>query len=454
MMKQEDAFLQAICENPDDDTSRLVYADWLDEHGDEVGRARAAFIRAQIELSRMPSLDDSIEMGARRRRLRIGEAQLLDTYSRHWLKPFRGRTGLLRGPNVRAQFHRGFIERLSLPVARFLKEGGGLTARLPIRALEFTLARKTELVALAGCAALRRVSELHLWPPPPRAAGVPLTPLIGSPHLMNLRELRLSCMTLDPADFPALLESPVRQRLTSLWLSQITPAPEVAIAITGSAGAARLTRLALPSNNLGSAAIFAPRARLPQLVELKLSDNAIVADAAQELTAADLPALRSLDLSFNTLGVAGARAITAAENWRRLTRLSLACNAVGPELGRTIAESAYLHQLHLLDLTQTRLGDAGAAAVVDSPRIVSLLALRLGSNNIGAAGAAAIGGSVYLANLHHLSLFGNRIQRAGIDSLIASPHLRRLTFLNLAGARLGGPTAKRLEQRFGDIFYL
>lgn len=28
-------FLRAICENPDEDTVRLVYADWLDEHGGE-----------------------------------------------------------------------------------------------------------------------------------------------------------------------------------------------------------------------------------------------------------------------------------------------------------------------------------------------------------------------------------------------------------------------------------
>jgi uncharacterized protein (TIGR02996 family) len=454
MMKQEDAFLQAICDNPDDDTSRLIYADWLDEHGDEAGQARAAFIRAQIELARMPILDESAEMGARRRRLRIGEAQLLKAYGRSWLKPFRGRTGLLRGPNVRAQFHRGFIERLTLPAARFLKEGNKLVARLPIRALEFTLGRKTELLALAGCPALRRVSELHLWPPPPRAALVGLAPLAQSPYLMNLRDLRLSGMTVNPEEFAALIESPLRQRLTSLWLSQVSPAAEVAIAITGSPSSARLTRLALPSNSLEHTPFLAPRARLPQLVDLKLSDNAIGPDEAQELATVDLPALRSLDLSFNNVGVAGARAITAAENWRRLTRLSLACNAVGPELGRTIAESAYLQQLQLLDLTQTRLGDVGAAAVVDSPRIVSLLALRLGLNNIGAAGATAIGGSVYLANLHHLSLFGNRIQRAGIDSLIASPHLRRLTFLDLAGTQLGGPTAKRLRQRFGDIFYL
>jgi uncharacterized protein (TIGR02996 family) len=40
-----DGLLAAICAHPDEDTPRLVYADWLDEYGDAVDRARAEFIR-------------------------------------------------------------------------------------------------------------------------------------------------------------------------------------------------------------------------------------------------------------------------------------------------------------------------------------------------------------------------------------------------------------------------
>ncbi|MBY0230983.1 MAG: TIGR02996 domain-containing protein, partial [Gemmataceae bacterium] len=39
-----DAFLEAILADPHDDAHRLVYADWLEENGDE---ARARFIRLQ-----------------------------------------------------------------------------------------------------------------------------------------------------------------------------------------------------------------------------------------------------------------------------------------------------------------------------------------------------------------------------------------------------------------------
>lgn len=46
-MTTEDALLQDILANPSDDTPRLIYADWLDEHGQP---ERAEFIRVQCKL--------------------------------------------------------------------------------------------------------------------------------------------------------------------------------------------------------------------------------------------------------------------------------------------------------------------------------------------------------------------------------------------------------------------
>jgi uncharacterized protein (TIGR02996 family) len=48
-MNTGEALLHACLDNPDDDTPRLVYADWLQENGDP---DRAEFIRLQIEIAR------------------------------------------------------------------------------------------------------------------------------------------------------------------------------------------------------------------------------------------------------------------------------------------------------------------------------------------------------------------------------------------------------------------
>ncbi len=43
----DSAFLRQLDQDPDDDTTRLVYADWLDEHGDA---DRALFLRLQVQV--------------------------------------------------------------------------------------------------------------------------------------------------------------------------------------------------------------------------------------------------------------------------------------------------------------------------------------------------------------------------------------------------------------------
>lgn len=48
-MPTEEAFLARLADHPDDDTTRLIYADWLEDRGDP----RAAYLRAEVDLARM-----------------------------------------------------------------------------------------------------------------------------------------------------------------------------------------------------------------------------------------------------------------------------------------------------------------------------------------------------------------------------------------------------------------
>src|SRR5438132_8682054 len=74
MATRED-FLKAIVEEPDDDTHRLVFADWLDENDEP---ERAELIRVQCELAR------GVE-GPRRLILRRRESELIEAHSPAWL---------------------------------------------------------------------------------------------------------------------------------------------------------------------------------------------------------------------------------------------------------------------------------------------------------------------------------------------------------------------------------
>jgi uncharacterized protein (TIGR02996 family) len=86
-MTDASALLAAIRAAPDDDAPRLVYADWLDEHGQ---LERADFIRVQCELARR---DDPA--------LRRREAELLAAHHDAFAGP-------LAAPHLRFRFERGF----------------------------------------------------------------------------------------------------------------------------------------------------------------------------------------------------------------------------------------------------------------------------------------------------------------------------------------------------------
>ncbi|MBM3982904.1 MAG: TIGR02996 domain-containing protein [Planctomycetes bacterium] len=56
LLSQHEAFLRAIFDAPEDDTPRLVYADFLQENGED---ERAEFIRLQVERARLEADGDS-----------------------------------------------------------------------------------------------------------------------------------------------------------------------------------------------------------------------------------------------------------------------------------------------------------------------------------------------------------------------------------------------------------
>jgi uncharacterized protein (TIGR02996 family) len=69
MHPEADALLDAIFDHPDDDTPRLVYADWLQEHGQE---DYAQFIRLSIRIARVSFSPDE-QRALRKERYLLGQ---------------------------------------------------------------------------------------------------------------------------------------------------------------------------------------------------------------------------------------------------------------------------------------------------------------------------------------------------------------------------------------------
>lgn len=115
------AFVAAIRENPDEDTPRVVAADWLDERGEA---ARAELIRVQCEYARL----DTSRLTPRHQKLAARIVALLGSSP--------GRVEL--ASRVFATFERGFCERLSMPTWAWFDRGDEFSRREFVRHVSLT----------------------------------------------------------------------------------------------------------------------------------------------------------------------------------------------------------------------------------------------------------------------------------------------------------------------------
>jgi uncharacterized protein (TIGR02996 family) len=293
-MSHETGFLQAILEEPDDDTHRLVYADWLEEQGDV---SRAEFIRMQCARSRLPREDpDRVAMFRR-------EETFLRAHADRWLEPLRLCVGAWH-------FRRGFLQSVTLPASTFLLHHGLL---FRIAALEYLRLEREPGSGLKGADEVARV-------------------LADSPLLLRLGSLTFPPGDLSAAGAAALAEARSLCRLTILNLGGNDLGPAGAKALAASPVLAGLTFLDLGVNGIGrdgvTALVASPHLR--RLVSLGLNSNGLGNAGASTLAgSAHVSGLTTLHLAYNDIGQAGARALARSPHLTRLTWLSLDGNPVG-----------------------------------------------------------------------------------------------------------------------------
>jgi uncharacterized protein (TIGR02996 family) len=433
-MTHDEAFLQEIVDNPDDDTPRLIFADWLDEHDQS---DRADFIRVQCALARMPPDDP------RRFDLEEREGELLAERGDAWAAP-------LPGLNIHCAFRRGFVDSLVLLGVQFLEHREELLQRFPVRHVHFQGTFDQAMIeALAGCDLLGRLAGLGLSGVyVPRPAN--WRALFSSARLSGLRVLNVSNARLAPEDLHALTAS---AHLARLRVFDLSNNPQLSGAATRNLAAwpqlSELDALRLDNLDLDDAAVarLVASPHLGRLQTLGLVRNPRIGRAGFHALAhaPALASLRHLDLSHNWIAAREVQALASSPVWKQLTSLDLSYSGgLRPEGVQVLAASPTFATLTSLELRATFASPAGAQALAGSPHLRRLTRLTLADNHIKDEGARWLADAPLLETLTVLKLDNNSLGTAGAQSLAASSRARQLTTLEIRGNRIGGEGAEAI----------
>lgn len=263
---EQRALWAAIRAHPNDDTPRLVYADWLEEHGDE---ARAAFIRAQCALE---VLGPDRRKG-RKQRVPL-EAQLakLKVHQDEWLAPFRTQLAHPRprtdddGP-IDLKLRRGFVDGVQFDLATaaaVARAGDDLEPVDRIEMWEMGINYDSSAVAAiakwpgAGCVtgfSVAFVADADAY-------------VIARGHMSNLRHLGLWYGKVSDAGVAKLAAWPGAAALRSLDLKDNPITDAGARKLADSSYLTGLTQLQLNGTQIGSEGRTALRTRFGDALKI------------------------------------------------------------------------------------------------------------------------------------------------------------------------------------------
>lgn len=419
-MSDERALLAAIFAEPDEDTPRLAYADWLDENATSLpGRgpaevhARAAFIRLQIEAERASSVTKRTDLGKQ-------AAALWRLHKTAWEADYHA-TGA--PPYPWPEFHRGFIRAFVCTPAT-LVHLPAVAAACPIRELDVdgtSGVESPDLSPVTECPDLARLRRINFLRFPESVAR----PLLSSPHLTGLRFLKMRWGWLEGA-VELASASPVASSLRELW------------AWGSSTGGLS------PGAGLGTLV----SAEWPALERVRLDNFALTNASVLSLVSAFAERGRKgLHVSASALTADGVRAAVAAAVPGRLASVALAQSAdyrnPPPE---PVADARELRiEGYWTD------GDALVNWLIEKvpPGRFDRLGVVRSRQSLTRAGARALAGWQGLAHLKELDLSDNWIGDAGAKDLANSPHLDGLEVLYLAHNDITKTGKEALKKRFG-----
>jgi uncharacterized protein (TIGR02996 family) len=303
----DETFIRAIGDAPDEDAPRLDFADFLQGQGDE---ARAEHIRAEVRLARMAGDDPQ------RPALEARVAELQYLHKRLWLHALPKFPGIDWAEDT----VRGLHERIVVSdVEAIRRHGDAIRSAAPVRSV--VLKPPARLAELARAPFMRHVEELSAHREAADSEG--LGALANSPHAARLRSLAVHPAARRAkatgrswgADLLRLLASPAVPRLEVVEVSNLLLVPPEGWG--GAAGGPPLRALVMKRCRFGSqfpAALFALPAT-HTLERLHVSDDASKSGDAMALAlgaATDVRGLRYLCLDRTGLSAVGAAALGTA----------------------------------------------------------------------------------------------------------------------------------------------
>jgi uncharacterized protein (TIGR02996 family) len=407
-MPEVDAFLATVLEHPDDDAPRLVFADWLEEHGES---DRAEFIRVQIELAHGPA------EAHRRSFLKRREKELLQVHRKEWLKPLYDKLQAIRGPTSPLLAPGLFRDIPSvLRVRNFGITAGFLSG-------DETGAAREEMVALFSQIAELIENVVHCQF---RRGFVESVSLLATDFvrfaeclftIVPLREIQAYGGPLQ-GGFGELFACPHAKQLAGLQLHGVL------------------------SDDIIQLLVNSPN--VVDLRRLDLHEAAIPGDQVDRLlSATNLPAVRELNLSSLRLGDLSLPWLARNSNWEKLCVLKLAQTGVSDEgiLALTGSDSRLRNLTHL-DLSHNSITPTGVVFLAHAPLASQLQELDLGHNHLSDS---------WVENLTRwpTRFLGRHSVSPWVQQLLASPLARGLKCLNLGGHMLLREDRLALQERFG-----
>ena len=338
----EEGFLQDIVDHPDDPTTRLIYADWLEERDDP----RSELIRLQhMEGEKSPQLR------ARERVLHLQEAN-------RW-RAFFASVGIpIRFLNLKG----GLPYKINIDAPEFLKHAERLFCMAPIRAVQ---------INLEGQDALQQVLRV--------------------PEMELLSELDMSCQELEDRGAYRIAAAHRLSNLRTLSVSSAGIRSDGVGQIVRSPHFSALENFDASLNLLGSDVMERIVQSERTFRSLRLSCTRLWPSALETLQQSDMmKGLERLDLSGNNFYGDSVASFAESRSIRHLRSLSFAWNDIGDGGARALSTCEHLGTLQRLNLSSCNITSDGADALISSPVLSSLKQLILNSNDIDFFGSTRL----------------------------------------------------------------